>query len=304
MVGVTAPSHVYPGLAVISELTARGHRVSYVVGDRLAPLVAPTGAEVVSHPSLLPDADEHWPGDAGEAMQVFLDESMAVLPTVEGIDRPDGVLFDIGGLPGRVAAAHWGVPAVQLSPTYVAWEGYEQDMAEHTAALKASASGQRYYATLRAWLDDNGMAIDADDFLGRPDAGVVLIPRAMQPNAGRVGPHYVFAGPCIDEARRTGWTPAPADERPLVYATLATGNTHRADIYEQAVAQLAGSHRLVLSTGKVDPASLAPLPDGVEAARTQPQLDVLDHADVFITHAGMGSSAESLWFGVPTVAIP
>jgi UDP:flavonoid glycosyltransferase YjiC (YdhE family) len=57
----------------------------------------------------------------------------------------------------------------------------------------------------------------------------------------------------------------------------------------------------VLSTGKVDPARLGP---GVLAARTQPQLDVLAHADVFITHAGMGGCAESLWFGVPTVAIP
>jgi UDP:flavonoid glycosyltransferase YjiC (YdhE family) len=31
---------------------------------------------------------------------------------------------------------------------------------------------------------------------------------------------------------------------------------------------------------------------------------VLAHADVFVTHAGMGSAGESLWFGVPTVAIP
>ena len=31
---------------------------------------------------------------------------------------------------------------------------------------------------------------------------------------------------------------------------------------------------------------------------------MLAHADVFVTHAGMGSAAESLWFGVPTVAIP
>ena len=29
MVGVTAPSHVYPGLPVIRELVARGHRVTY-----------------------------------------------------------------------------------------------------------------------------------------------------------------------------------------------------------------------------------------------------------------------------------
>jgi len=31
---------------------------------------------------------------------------------------------------------------------------------------------------------------------------------------------------------------------------------------------------------------------------------VLAHADVFITHAGMGGTVESLWFGVPTVGVP
>jgi UDP:flavonoid glycosyltransferase YjiC (YdhE family) len=60
----------------------------------------------------------------------------------------------------------------------------------------------------------------------------------------------------------------------------------------------------VLSTGKVDPAALGPLPEGVQAERTQPQLDVLEHAAVFVTHAGMGGSVESLWFGVPTVSVP
>jgi hypothetical protein len=81
-------------------------------------------------------------------------------------------------------------------------------MAEHTAALKASPSGERYFATLREWLAANRVALDPDDFLGRPDACVVLIPRVMQPNADRVGPRYVFAGPCIDEARMGRWTPA------------------------------------------------------------------------------------------------
>ena len=35
-----------------------------------------------------------------------------------------------------------------------------------------------------------------------------------------------------------------------------------------------------------------------------PQLAVLAVASAFITHAGMGGCTESLWFGVPTVAIP
>ena len=46
MVGSTAPSHVYPSLALIAELVTRGHRVSYVIGDRLTALVAATGAEL------------------------------------------------------------------------------------------------------------------------------------------------------------------------------------------------------------------------------------------------------------------
>ena len=31
---------------------------------------------------------------------------------------------------------------------------------------------------------------------------------------------------------------------------------------------------------------------------------VLAHASAFVTHAGMGSCTEALWFGVPTVAVP
>src|SRR3712207_7986170 len=48
------------------------------------------------------------------------------------------------------SAHRWGVPAVQLSPASVAWEGYEEDMAEFYDALKASESGARYFATLRS----------------------------------------------------------------------------------------------------------------------------------------------------------
>jgi MGT family glycosyltransferase len=300
MAGTTAPSHTYPHLALIRELVARGHRVNYAIGEPLAELVAATGAEVAAHPTLLPDSDTAWPEDAGEAMQVFLDEAIAVLPALLDLERPDAVLYDIGGYAGRVAAHRWGVPAVQLSPAYVAWEGYEDDMAEFTTTLKASASGARYFAGVRAWLDANGMALGADDFLGRPEACVVVIPRVLQPNQERVAPRYVFAGPCIDETRTAGWAPAPGDARPLVYVSMGTAYTDVPDLYDRVVAELAEDFRLVLATGKVDPARYP----GVLAARTQPQLDVLAHADVFITHAGMGGAGESLWFGVPTVAVP
>jgi MGT family glycosyltransferase len=299
MVGTTTPSHVYPSLALIAELVARGHRVSYEIGDRLAELVEPTGATVVTHASRLPGAA--WPKDAGAAMRIFLDDQIAVLPTLLASPADvDAVLYDIGGFAGRVAAHQWGVPAIQLSPTYVAWEGYEEDMAEFTATLKASETGASYFATLRGWLDQNGMDITGDDFLGRPEACVVLIPRVIQPHAERVSAAFVFAGPCLDASRRSGWTPGAGDDRPLVYVSFGTAYTDLPELYARIVAELGPSYRLVLSTGKVDPGSF----EAVEAARVQPQLDILAHADAFITHAGMGSTVESLWFGVPTVSIP
>ena len=294
MVGCTAPSHMYPSLGVFRELLARGHEVSYVVGDQQASLV-PDGATHVGYHSALPDADRAWTEDPGEAMQLFLDEEITALPRVLELDPPDAVLYDIGGYAGRVAAHRWSVPAIQLSPTYVAWEGYEEDMAEFTATLKGSESGARYFAGVRSWLDENGMSIDADSFLGRPERCVVLIPRVLQPNADRVGPQFVFTGPCIDETRMTGWT--PDGDGPLAYVAFGTAYTDNLEIYRACVEALTG-YRVIIATGKVDPAEL-----GV-GARTQPQLDVLAHADVFVTHAGMGSASESLWFGVPTVAIP
>jgi hypothetical protein len=174
MVGSTTPSHVYPSLALIAELVARGHRVSYLIGERLASLVAPTGAEVIAHPSDLPGGDEAWPEDIGEAMQIFLDDQIAVLPRVLEIGGAGAVLYEIGGFAGRVAG-----------------------------------------------LDANGMTgISGDDFLGRPEACVVLIPRVIQPHQERMSDASVFAGPCIDATRTAGWTPAPGDDRPLVYAAF------------------------------------------------------------------------------------
>lgn len=313
MVGCSAPSHIHPGLAVIRELVARGHHVRYAVGEPFAGLVRPTGAEVIAHPTSLPapgGARETWPEDTMSAMTLFLDEGIAVLPRLISAHAgapPDLVLYDIGGLAGPVAAAHWGVPAVQLSPAMVAWEGYEADMADVIDPLWSSPGGREYRRRHTAWIREHGITRSSEEVLGRPEHCIALIPRPMQPNADRVRPDIPFVGPCLDPDRLAapGWTP-PDDGRRLLYVGFGTAYNEVPAIYRACIEAFAGTDwRVVLAVGpRVDPVDLGPPPDGVEVHAQVPQLVVLAHADAFVTHAGMGGCAEALWFGVPTVAIP
>jgi MGT family glycosyltransferase len=310
VVASSAPSHMHPHLAVVRELVDRGHRLTYLVGGHLAHLARPTGADIVGYESLLPGSPRagHWPDDDIAGMRMFLDDSIHVLPQVLDAldaDRPDIVLYDIGGFAGPVAADRWDVPSAQLSPSIVAWDTYREDMADVLDPIFASDGGKAYLADFDEWLA--GTSLTFDEVTGKPRRCLVLIPRAMQPNADRVDPdRYRFVGPCIDPRREDpgDWAPPPGDG-PLALLAFGTAYTDRIDLYRNAVDALDGiGWRLVIATGRVDPAALEAAPDWVQLRTTVPQPAVLKTADVFVTHAGMGSCTEALWYGVPTVAIP
>ncbi|WP_029105997.1 macrolide family glycosyltransferase [Mycobacterium sp. URHD0025] len=310
VVAASAPSHMYPHLAVVHELVRRGHRVSYLVGGHLADLVAATGADVIACTSVLPGApgapETFDDSDPAAGMRMFLDEAVHVLPQVHAAldnDRPDVVLYDIGGLAGPVAAARWGVPSAQLSPSEVAWEGYHEDMAEILDPILNSPGGLAYRQAFDEWLTDSGTELTFDGVTGVPPRCLVLIPRVMQRNSDRVGDRYRFVGPCIDPRREDAgdWTP-PAGGGPLALLAFGTAYTERADVYRNAIDALDGlGWRLVLACGRAD---VGAVPSWVQVRKSVPQPAVLRQAQCFITHAGMGSCTEGLWFGVPMVAIP
>ena len=95
-------------------------------------------------------------------------------------------------------AHQWSRPLVQLSPTYVAWEGYEKDMAEVLDGLRAVPGYTAYQERFAAWLAAEDVPLEVDAFTGRPPRSVVLVPRAMQPHAEEVDPRrYTYVGPAL-----------------------------------------------------------------------------------------------------------
>ncbi|MFM9610524.1 macrolide family glycosyltransferase [Streptomyces sp. V2] len=307
MVGIPAVSHVLPSLDVIRELVARGHRVTYANDPAVAHLIEPTGAELVPYTSVLPVADNDWPEDAIGAMSVFLDDAVQALPQLRAVydaDPADLYLYDIGAYPARVLAESQGRPLMLLSPTFVAWEGYETEVAAHIWALPGADA---YRARFDAWLKESGASTLAmEEFAGRPAHTVATITRAMQPQADRVDTSTVtFVGPCFDPAE--GHWARPADAENVLLVSLGSAFTRQPEFYRQCIAafgDLPGWH-VVLQIGKyTDPADLGTIPANVEVHSWVPQRAILDRADAFVTHAGMGGCGEGLLAGVPMIAVP
>jgi MGT family glycosyltransferase len=315
MFGIAAHGHVNPSLEVIRELVARGHRVTYAIPASFAEKVAETGAEPRTYDTILFRDDVPEGAELIDYVEPFLTEAMQALPQhlmAYEADEPDLILYDITAYPALVLAHRWGVPAVELSPSFVSWEGYKEEVFDPVyGQLRTSERGQAYYARYRAWLAENGMpGTDPDRLTGRPRRCLALIPELFQPHADRVDPSvYSFVGCCHSGRHDEEWRRPDglaATDRVLL-VSLGTTWTKEPGFYRacvEAFGDLPGWH-VVLQIGEyVDPDGLGALPANIETRTWVPQLSVLRQADVFVTHAGAGGSQEALSCGVPMVAVP
>ncbi|BBH67531.1 macrolide-inactivating glycosyltransferase [Actinoplanes sp. OR16] len=312
IVSIPFHGHVNPSLEIVRTLVSRGHRVTYANDPSFADAVAATGATLQPYESTLLTGDDVVSENPVDHLTAFLDDAIAMLPQLRDLyddDRPDLFLYDIAGAPARLLGEQWGIPAIQLSPTFVAWDGYEQEMAPMLDQLRADPKGADYYRRFTEWLTANGSSVtDSLAFQGRPEQCLALIPRALQPNADRVDDEvYHFVGPIFgDRGDQGGWT-RPADAEKVLLVSLGSAFTDHPDFYRRCVeafGDLPGWHT-VLQIGKhVTASGLGPIPDSVEVHDWVPQLAILEQADAFLTHAGMGGSSEGLWAGTPMIAAP
>jgi macrolide glycosyltransferase len=221
------------------------------------------------------------------------------------VDRPDLFLYDITSYAAPVLAAQWGIPIIQISPTYVPREGYEKEIPVFQT-MKADPAGAAYYARFTAWLGTHGITTSPDQFVLRPQRCIVLIPRFLQPYAAKVTDTYTFVGPCFgDRSFEGSWQP-PRDGRPVLLISLGSVGITRAEFYRECITAFSGEEwHVVMAIGRyIQPKALGRVPNNIEVHQWVPQFSILSQADAFITHAGPAGICEALHYGVPLVAVP
>lgn len=312
---IPAAGHMYPTLAVVAELVRRGHRVTYASIPQRTRLLEAVGATVVPYRTTRPAQTDPDPGVpqgstyVGQSLLNFLYEAEVTLPQLEPVflrDQPDLIVHDRMAFAARILAAKLALPMVELWAVLMSNERWS--LADDADAFDPNHPAFSEYLTrLDALLKANGLPIKPEEFLAPIAARhVAFFPRFFQYQGDTFDERYCFVGPCVrpaglDEA----WQPAQ-DGRPMVLVSLGTINNRAPDFYRTCFATFAGSPwRAVVAVGeRLDPVTLGPPPDNVEVRAVVPQLAMLDHARVFVSHAGMGGVMEALRAGVPQVVVP
>ena len=101
------------------------------------------------------------------------------------------------------------------------------------------------------------------------------------------------------------WVAAPRD-RPLIYATLGTAQTHRTDVFEKIVMGLRDEPvELVVTVGRTqDPGQFGTQPANVHLERFIPQSLLYPHCAAVVAHGGSGTMIGALEHGLPLVLLP
>lgn len=305
-----AYGHINSTLAVAEELVQRGERVIYYVTDEFQEAVAATGAIVRSYTAQSVTS-------IGMMASVFIDETRLVLSQIlDSIraDAPDVIVYDSLCLWTIIATRVLRIPAVATRPTYAVNEHFSMfsmsaDLSEDRRARMTEMMGKANasIADICAEYDLAPMGI-TDVFTHSGPLNVVFLSKEFQPAGETFDERHVFVGPSIMRRRLASDFPLEQIDpgRPLLYVSLGTIFNNKPEFFKLCFDAFGETdYQVVLSRGKqVDPAALGPVPDNFLLSGYAPQLEILARSRVFVTHAGMNSTMESLYYGVPMVAIP
>ncbi|WP_051969876.1 macrolide family glycosyltransferase [Kitasatospora azatica] len=312
--------HINPTLVVVAELVRRGYRVTYITTPDFTEKVSSVGAAVAHYTSTWPEgksAPEKVSDDemAGGPLKFLLENEAAVAgaaPHFVG-DEPDLLFYDaLMHHAGRALATKWSCPAVQSIPLFASNEHYSLNEAlagEFPSITPEHPKLVEFFTRLTEFRETHNLATGSTGEIldGIEDLNLVFMARSYQPAGETFDERFVFVGPSlIDRSTEEHWEP-PQNDNPTLLITLGSVWNARAEFYKKAIAAFADlDWNVVIATGpNVDPADLGPIPANFEVKQRIPsQLAVLEHGQVFVTHSGLGSTMESMYYGTPLVAVP
>ena len=295
---IPAHGHTNPTLGLVKSLTEAGHQVWYFSFEDFRDKIESAGATFIGC-----DGYDFETEDKNNELLVSSTLALDEMTTrVIGEIKPDIVVSDSVAFWGKLAAMKHGLPYVSSTTTF-AFNRYSSKYLQESAwdigrMLIAMPRINKQLKRLR----EKGYPVKSLLDIVQNDNEtntIVYTSRYFQPYSDTFSEKYHFIGPSMRPV--TGPVEKTSDK--TVYISMGTVNQNR-QFYRNCIDVLAPTGWQVIISMGTNSDHFEDLPDNIQVYESVDQMAVLSIADAFITHCGMNSASEGLYYGVPLVLFP
>ena len=307
---IPAHGHTNPTLGLVKTLTDAGHQVWYFSFEQFREKIESAGAKFISCDEYNFEMEDNGNADrVGKdivyATELLVSSTLALDEMtsrfIEEI-RPDLVVSDSVAFWGKLAAMKHGLPYVSSTTTF-AFNRYSAKYMQNSAwdIVKMLIAMPRINKQLKRLRDKGYPVKNLLDILQNDNNTntIVYTSKYFQPCSETFSDRYHFIGPSIRPITK----PVEKTADKLVYISMGTVNQNM-EFYRNCIHVLGQTDwQVIISMGN-NSEHYETLSDNIQIYETVDQMAVLSVADAFITHCGMNSTSEGLFFQVPLVLFP
>ncbi|HEX9062911.1 MAG TPA: macrolide family glycosyltransferase [Clostridia bacterium] len=305
--------HINPTLPVVNELIKRGEEVTYFSTCEFKKKIEAAGALFIDYGNVLTHFLESFKPCGNHPfytlIEFMLQMDRTIIPVI--IEKTAGIEFDyiihdsmFGG--GNVLARKLNKPAICSCTSFAMNRLPLPDrMFEPGFHPQLDNLYRELEDTAKEWGKDTTTIMDI--FFKKEELNIVFTSSMFQPEVQSFDDSFKFVGPSIAERKEeSDFSLDELEKDTVVYISMGTINNKYPDFYRKCIEAFKKENfKAVMSVGnKTDIASIGEIPDNFIVRNYVPQLEVLKRADIFISHGGLNSVSEALYYGVPVIAIP
>ena len=310
--------HINPTIGVVQELISRGEEVVYFCIEAFRERLEKTGASVRTF-----DDQKFIKAFISGGRDYLLERINGLLLTADIVipsvleqirgERFDYIIHDSMFGCGRLLAQILKLPAISSCTSFAETKGSIEKVLEQfytnvpTEIVKPIHDKFQSLTVMVQEKYDVEIHSPYEVYCNPAPLTLVYTTREFQPDGQAFDQTYKFVGPSISSRlTQQNFDFTAIQGRNPIYISLGTVFNQAIDFYKLCFEAFENTdHTIVMAIGnKVRISDLGGIPKNFVVKNYVPQTEVLQYAKLFITHGGMNSAHEGLYYGVPLVVIP